>query len=92
MEKEDYIQGETYFDINFKKILNIFSRNKLFLFSISLISTLSTVSYVELIKPVFEGSVDILIKKNEFYSLLDSLNSKIIVPVPKTTSLNFNSQ
>ena len=62
-------------DIDLKIILNIFLRNKVLVLSITLLTTLSTIIYSYLVKPVWAGSFNIVIKEKSNNNSIDSLNS-----------------
>ena len=85
---------KNYFDkefdqnnIDLKILLNIFLRNKFLILSITLFTTLSTIIYSFIVKPVWAGSFNIVIKERaNNNNLVNSLNSNILRSLAKSRS------
>tara|TARA_B100000989_G_scaffold295498_1_gene276709 strand:- start:1390 stop:3000 length:1611 start_codon:yes stop_codon:yes gene_type:complete len=91
---------KNYFDkefdqnnIDLKILLNIFLRNKFLVLSITLFTTLSTIIYSYVVKPVWAGSFNIVIKERaNNNNLVDSLNSNILRSLAKSRSRDNKTQ
>ena len=91
---------KNYFDkefdqnnIDLKILLNIFLRNKFLVLSITLFTTLSTIIYSFIVKPVWAGSFNIVIKERaNNNNLVDSLNSNILRSLAKSRSRDNKTQ
>ena len=79
-------------DIDLKIILNIFLRNKVLVLSITLLTTLSTIIYSYLVKPVWAGSFNIVIKEKSNNNSIDSLNSNILRTLVKSRNRDNKTQ
>ena len=66
-------------EIDLKKILNIFKRNKIFISFVSFSFSTAVLIYSYSIKPVYRGSFQIIVKSNRESSLLSSLKSSLLV-------------
>lgn len=91
---------KNYFDkefdqnnIDLKILLNIFLRNKFLVLSITLFTTLSTIIYSFIVKPVWAGSFNIVIKERaNNNNLVNSLNSNILRTLAKSRSRDNKTQ
>ena len=65
-------------EIDLKKILNIFKRNKIFISLVSFTFSSAVLIYSYSIKPVYRGTFQIIVKSNKESSLLGSLKSSFL--------------